>query len=245
MKLQLYIFYLIILLLNTGCQKASSQTGLPRTEPTPIKEERNLIATVANSKYGLSLLFYQNSNEKFPFLLDVQMRVDKTKESFDLYSLMLKNQATSDDSANFWSPDEEYLVLPCDGLSVIKSSEILKLFKPKLDLAQFCRNLKNIDFIEILTDKQNPEFRLRFKKWKNNTSFLFGVSRVNFADRTKTNDEFVEFRYDFASKTLYRKTGRNKEENPYKFAGLLGKNKKGLIRPGSMKNEITEPEKAN
>ena len=241
MKSRLYIFWLVVLLFNVGCQKASSQAELPRPESAPVNNEKNLIATQSNSKYGLSLLFYQNSNEKFPFLLDVQIRVDKTGKSFDLYSLMLEKEAASDDAANFWSPDGEYMVLHGSRLSVIKSSELLKLLsKPEFDSDKFYQNPKNVDFIEILTDKQNPEFRLRFKKWENNASFVFGVSRVDFADRTKTNEEFAEFRYDFAAKKLYRRNLKSNQETSSKFAGITGRNKKGLIRGGAIENDLIQ-----
>lgn len=186
----------------------------------------------------MSLLFYKKSEQKFPYLLNVKLRLDKTGKTVDLYTRVLDKEAVSDDAVNFWSPDEEFMVLHGQRLAVIASSKVLKfLSKPMNGRSKSLENVTAQDVIEILTDKKNPRFRLSFKRWQDSASFIFSVNKSDFTNPSKNTAELAEFRYDFVKKNLYRKIDPNDPQSRSKFMGMIGKNKKGFILGGAMKDD--------
>lgn len=238
MRLKVKILFIFLFVFCLSCQTANSQLEVPNAGFDTKNARKNLIKTFTNKKYGLSLLFLKNSNDKFPFLLDVKLRLDKTGKTADLYTSVLEKEAIEDDAVNYWSPNEELFILHGTKLSIIKSKEILKFFSnPNFEKVDFSKTIKNIDEISVLTDKKNPEFRHHFEKWQDKDSFIFSLSQLNVADLSKTKEKFVEFRYDFTKKNLYRRLNSSDKASSVKFSGIIGKNKKGFIKINEMKDE--------
>lgn len=235
MKTILCIFlWLAISFLGFGCRKATSQTTANSASGEVKQSQKNLLETKTNRKYGLSLLFYRSTRDATPSVR-MEIRNDKTGQETELYILV--EDYSSENTPNFWSSDEEYLVLQDYNFTIYKSTELLRFFEnDDFSLNSFSMKAKPVDRIEILTDKQETPFVHRFIKWENDASFSFKINRGN--------NEIGEFRYDLAKKKLYRRVKQFDNLSPEEkqkytaLSALSGKNKKGVIRLTSIKNEL-------
>ena len=236
MRRKFYIsLYLLFWLCVVSCQNAVSQT----TKNDSIgNADSNLkiIAVKPNLKYGLSIVYYSDSEAEANYL---KIRNDKTGKEYGLFQI----EETGNDEV--WSPDEEFLVL-CNSydLDLFKSSALLKLLsKPEVTTENFFEKAQSFDEISILNKQKQSVFRHSFIKWENNASISFTITFRDWNEVTK-NNEVGSFRYDFIKKSLYRKTKNVsrlslEEKNLYKvFFRLIGENKKGVIYQKQIKNEI-------
>lgn len=238
MKKVLCIFlWLQCAFLGFGCQKATSQTTEVSAPVKVEQSQKTLLETKPNRKYGLSLVFYRSTRDATPSVR-MEIRNDKTGQETELY--ILAEDYSPENTPNFWSPNEEYLVLADYDFTVYKSVELLKFFEnDDFSLNSFLMNAKSVDRIEILTDKPDAPFVHTFVKWENNDSFSFMINRKS--------EKVGEFRYDLAKRKLYRRVKKSDIPSPEEkqknaaLSALSGKNKKGVIRPASIKNESAAP----
>lgn len=246
MKAILCLFLCLpIFLFGSNCRKAASQVESNPVQ-TRIKEAKDvLLQTETNEKYKLSLLFYKIDDDSIPSI-KIKIRNDKTGREIELYTIVEENLPPA--ARRFWSPDEEHLLLHHNGLWIYQTAEMAKhLNKKDFSTDEFFRKAKTADSIEILTDKQNSEFRHAFVKWQDKDSFVFKISRQSRKNEATPYEAVGEFRYDFVKRQLYRRTKQDygslspDEQKKYTMLSqLLGKNKNGLIAQSDIKSEPVE-----
>lgn len=260
MQQQLYsLFLILIALASQGCRQVVSQTTLatsagpatttaqpvvsPRTRlsKAPVKggaaAPGSIIAHAENSKYGLSVSIY----------------MDKLQDNFNIYDMTVSNERTGQSSlarytyerpifpakaAQVWSPDEEYLVLPCAGepagFCFYRAAQLV-VANAKNDRGEDCEECfsfqpdnEPLDRIVIGGAQGAPESAHQFGRWASNTSFIFMAQRVPSPDskRAGQGTASAEYKYDLADGTLFCLAGNC----------APGANKKGAVKPVATEN---------
>lgn len=157
-----------------------------------------------NSKYGLSAMFYQNSEYKhadYEMAADhMAIRDDKTGRE----SSFVRLADDFDNHQEVWSPDEEHLVFRCkdraDGFCVYAASGVMNLVGEDGSFAAD----KMSDFIRIeFTETSRPDKGKKkrcvhkFIKWEGDAAFIFKVRAY------ESKSGFGEFKYDASERNLY------------------------------------------
>ncbi len=248
LKTSLIILFAVLLV---GCgqvaksQEASNVFAKKEAKELPVSE--TLFETKVNTKYQISFLFFDAKIDDSSIIL-VKVRDDKTNQIKNFYSALEDNFPK--DNLDYWSPDGNHFVFingKTGGLFIYKTTELVKVFlRNDFSETSFLNQAKSHDRINILTDKQNPEFQLTPLKWIENKSILFSVNREEKDTNTAFNRKqttYGQFRYDFSRKKLFRKVKSiasmtSEEKVVYnKFYGLLGENKNGVVKQIRIANE--------
>jgi hypothetical protein len=234
-KLFLILFYSSAIFFVLSCQKASSQ----KNESLSVSTNQSFSQTFQiepNRKYKLSLIFEPFLSAPPP-AVKIKIRHDLSGKEFDLYVIDEGNLPLN--ARRFWSPDEEYIIFHHNALTVYPTTELLKyLNKPDFSFDNFLKKAKSVSRVEILSDKQNPEFRHTFLKWENNGSFSFKISQKDRTEPDKFN-EFAFFRYDLETGKLYRQVKKHAKLPPEVYS-LIAKDKKGIIKSSRIRDEIID-----
>lgn len=157
-----------------------------------------------NSKYGLTALFYRNSDYKlagYEMAADrMIIRDDKTGRESSLVRL----PDDFDNHQEVWSPDEEHLVFRCrdraDGFCVYAASGVMNLVGEDGNFGAD----KMSDFIRVeYTETSRPDKGQKkrciheFVKWEGDAAFVFKVRAY------ESKSGFGEFKYDAKERKLY------------------------------------------
>lgn len=216
MKKPMLVLFVFAAFLVSGCAAVSSQSNLARsnvqTKEQVVRDDENrkLVGTTKNTKYGLSVLFYADKNEE-------PANFEGSEKTFD--QIVFRRDDNGEKSKplkirggfpivfqDVWSPNEEYLLLPggiCgqNGFCVYKTAEIAGTLMPNSD---FAAN-DPADFVKLTFTGSQPKSERGkvkpcqhfFEKWISETTFAFKARAM------ESKDGRGDFEYDLSRQKIF------------------------------------------
>ena len=157
-----------------------------------------------NSKYKLSVTFYEKKNEPPFYSYYSKLRNDKTGKEIFLAEYGATTESLSEGIQQVWSPDEEHLMVANGingGYLIYRTSDILKNLNKtgKIKLGKAID-----DVISVVSSKGNPEYEHQFIRWESDNSFIFQAAHFKYKGNKREKSEPDTYKYDIAKRKLYR-----------------------------------------
>jgi len=204
MKFIFFIIFLSVFVFQNNCsdalpQQPSSSDANVRNSDEREDVQTELIAVRKNARYGFTAYIYQKftlvtekkyKNEKGKYLV---LQNNQTKQMSNPVDFRIYSYPNSFEEV--WSPNEEFLVFPCeiDGrvkICIYKSADLIDL----IDKQGNFQTTNYSDFVDFYSVGKRGAVVKTIEKWESNATFSFSVRLY------ESKDSAPAFVYNVADK---------------------------------------------